>query len=56
MKSRFFLPDIAPDATRSAHSFTMRLLDPLVQFILILIESAVPFQTEQVWCSGIFVP
>jgi hypothetical protein len=39
MKSRFFLPGIAPDFARSAHSFAVSFLEPLVHFILILIES-----------------
>ena len=39
MKSRFFLPGIAPDFARIAHSFAVRFLEPLVHFILILIES-----------------
>ena len=38
MKSSFFLPGIAPDVARSAHSFAVRFLEPLVHFILILIE------------------
>jgi hypothetical protein len=39
MKSRFFLSGIAPDFARIVHSFAARFLDPLVHFILILIES-----------------
>ena len=39
MKSRFFLPGIAPDVARIAHAFAARFLEPLVQFILVLIES-----------------
>src|SRR5260221_1279909 len=38
MKSRFFLPGIAPDFTRIAHSFKARFLYPLIHFILILKE------------------
>src|SRR5260370_4916387 len=38
MKSRFFLPGIAPDLTRIAHAFKARFLYPLVHFILILKE------------------
>ncbi len=38
MKSRFFLPGIAPDFARIAHSFEARFLYPLIHFILILKE------------------
>ena len=38
MQSRFFLPGIAPDAARILHAFAARFLEPLVQFILVLIE------------------
>jgi hypothetical protein len=38
MKSRFFLPGIAPDVTRIAHAFEVRFLYPLIHFILILKE------------------
>jgi hypothetical protein len=36
MQSRFFLPGIAPDVARIAHTFVVRFLEPLVQFILIV--------------------
>src|SRR5438067_12093554 len=39
MQSSFFLPGIVPDVARIAHAFAARFLEPLVQFILILIES-----------------
>src|SRR5205809_5006120 len=39
MQSRFFLPRIAPDVARIVHAFAARFLEPLVQFILVLIES-----------------
>jgi hypothetical protein len=39
MQSRFFLPGIVPDVARIAHAFAARFLHPLVQFILVLIES-----------------
>ena len=38
MQSRFFLPGIAPDVAGIAHAFTARFLEPLVQFMLILVE------------------
>ena len=38
MQSRFFLPRIAPDVARIVHAFAARFLEPLVQFILVLIE------------------
>ncbi len=39
MKSSFFLSGIVPDFARIAHSFDACFLDPLIHFILILIES-----------------
>jgi len=39
MMSRFFLQGIMPDIARMAQSFAARFLDPLVQFVFILIES-----------------
>ena len=39
MKSSFFLTSIVPDFARIAHSFGACFLYPLVQFILVLIES-----------------
>src|SRR5947207_16008430 len=38
MQSRFFLPGIAPDVTRIVYAFAARFLEPLVEFILVLIE------------------
>ena len=38
MQGRFFLPGIAPDVARIAHAFAVRFLEPLVQFILVLVE------------------
>lgn len=39
MKNSFFLSGIAPDFARIAHSFDACFLNPLVHFILVLIES-----------------
>jgi hypothetical protein len=39
MKSSFFLTSIVPEFARIAHSFVACFLYPLIQFILILIES-----------------
>src|SRR5438876_11062422 len=38
MQSRFFLPGIAPDVAPIAHAFAVRFLEPLVQFMFILVE------------------
>src|SRR2546423_12397983 len=38
MQSRFFLPSIAPDVARFVQAFAARFLEPLVQFILVLIQ------------------
>src|SRR5712692_2800208 len=55
MKSRFFLPGIAPDVARIAHSFKARFLYPLIHFILILKE---PVAAKDIpprkWCWGSF--
>ena len=38
MQSRFFLPGIAPDIARITQALAVRFLEPLVQFILVLVE------------------
>jgi hypothetical protein len=43
MKSSLFLSDVVPDVARIAHSFAACFLKPLVQFILVLIESIAAF-------------
>jgi hypothetical protein len=39
MESRFFLPGISPHVARIAHTFAARFLEPLIQFIFVLVES-----------------
>ncbi len=45
MKSRLFLPGIAPDVARIFHVFAACFLEPFIQFILILIE---PIATKDI--------
>jgi len=47
MKSRFFLPCVAPDVARIAHAHPVDFLEPLVQLILVLILSVAAKNNSQ---------